>query len=129
MSLYPRLDPLQNQKIQRTIFKSEPAGKEHHRPTNFHDLQLTLHFVVVAVLFEFLFEVINLGGLQCFALGNISKTLEDVCSPGPEPRGHNRRFSSSAPAPEYLLMSFAFPRPSRVSRILIPARKRGSQGH
>jgi len=43
------------------------------KPTNFHDLQLTLHLVIVAVLFEFLFEVINLGGLQGFALGIISK--------------------------------------------------------
>jgi len=48
------------------------------QPTNFHDLQLTLHLVVVAVLFELLFEVINLGGLRCFALGIISKMLVDI---------------------------------------------------
>ena len=46
--------------------------------TNFHDLQLTLHLVVVAVLFELLFEVINFSGLRCFALGIIKKMQVDI---------------------------------------------------
>ena len=78
MSLYPHLDPLQSQKIRRTIFESEPVEGSTAKPTNFHDLQLTLHLVVVAVLFELLFEAINLGGLRCFALGVISKTLVNI---------------------------------------------------
>src|SRR5258708_52750 len=99
------------------------------KPTNFHDFQFTLHLVVVAVLFEPLFEVINFCGLQRFVLGIIWKARVDICSPGLEPRGHNLRFSSSAPAPEYLPMSSVFPRLSRVSRTLIPARKRGFRDH
>ena len=34
------------------------------KSTDFHNLQLTFHFVVVAVLFEPLFEVVDLGGLK-----------------------------------------------------------------
>jgi len=47
------------------------------KPTNFHDLQLTLHLVIVAVLLELLFEVIDLSRLQCFASGVILRTLID----------------------------------------------------
>ena len=34
------------------------------KSTNFHYLQLTLHLVIVAILLEPLFEVVNLGGLE-----------------------------------------------------------------
>jgi len=44
------------------------------KTTNFHDLQLALHLIVVAVLFELLFEVIDLGGLQRFVSGGTLKT-------------------------------------------------------
>lgn len=45
------------------------------KPTNFHNLQLTLHLVVIAVLFELLLEVIDLSGLQCFTSGGATETL------------------------------------------------------
>jgi hypothetical protein len=80
------------------------------KPTNFHDLQLTLHLVIVAVLFELLFEAVDLGGLQYFASGLVLKKLENIHSPNPELRGCNPRFSSSGIAPEYLLKRSAIPR-------------------
>ena len=45
------------------------GGEGVVEPTNFHNLQLTLHLVVVAVLFEPLFEVVNFGGLKYFSSG------------------------------------------------------------
>jgi len=98
------------------------------KPTNFHDLQLTLHLVIVAVLLELLFEVIDLSRLQCFASGVILKTLIDFHSPNPEPRGHTLRFSSSASAPWCVPKPSVFPRLSIVFRILIPAQKRCFRG-
>jgi hypothetical protein len=46
------------------------------KPTNFHNLQLTLHFVIIAVLFEPLLEVIDIGGLQCFTSGETPEMLK-----------------------------------------------------
>lgn len=43
--------------------------------TNFHDLQFTLHLVVVAVLFEPLLEVVDLGGLKYCASGGDPENL------------------------------------------------------
>lgn len=48
-----------------------PWGESLVKPTNFHDLQLTFHLVIVTVLFKLLFEVTNLGGLQRFASDDI----------------------------------------------------------
>ena len=48
------------------------------KPTNLHDLQLTLHFIVIAVLFDPLLEMINLGGLQHFGLGGFLEALETL---------------------------------------------------
>lgn len=41
------------------------------KPTNLQDLQFTLYFIVILVLFEPLLEMINLGRLQYFGLGGI----------------------------------------------------------
>jgi hypothetical protein len=67
-----------------------------HETTNFHNLQLTLHLVVVAVLFEPQFEVINLGGLKYFRVRRRIRTFGGIHSPGHELHGHAPQFSSSA---------------------------------
>jgi len=79
-------------------------------PTNFHDLQFTLYLIIVAILFELLFEVIVFGGLQRFVSKAMLRKLIDIHSPGHEPREHTHRLSSLVSAPAYLLMSSVFPK-------------------
>ena len=46
------------------------------KPTNLHDLQLTLYLIIVAILFELLFEVNDFDGLH--TMFRVSNYAENV---------------------------------------------------